>query len=456
MKNKAVEWIILLFLLGVVYNIFLPFVEVPDEHIHFGQSYAISNILLGVQNDFNNGIIIEQQGIKKLNKESEETDSYYLKFKKFWNDFTYGNEIDSEPDINYQYSPSVKFAYIIPALGITLSRLQGLSWQYIYLSGRLINLLFFCLVIYISVKLCPDLFYAIAGISLLPSVIWLAASYSYDGWNISLSILFISLCMKYRTDEADVSLLRILSIFVILFLFIPIKYVYAVMALAIFLIPKHKWNRKLILEMVVIFGVIIVALFIMRGSEIVSYITTDAMDTRGLSEDIEASESAYTLGYVVRNPIRTFFTIFKTLLENSEEWIIKGTIGEFYSSYVPHVIGYFTLIVFSTLMIKSIADNRYEKYRQCKRIMISIFISGVFLVLIAFLFVFSVITNGYIGKIAGVQGRYFIPLFICLPFIIHSDEFLKDFSDNHKNILLRLLEILNVIIVSFKIIGFVL
>ena len=426
-KDKLIlSTIICILILGILHNVFLPFAAVPDEPTHFAQAYALSNQLMGIQTDFSGGVIVLESGLRTdrelgLYRKDEDLKGFSL-LSYFWTSYDEENYKIMLPDAGYPVAYNlVNTAYIPTAIGLTIARFLNFSWQFIYVFGRVFNLLFFVIIMYLAMVCCPDMKVVIAAIGLLPSVIWLAASYSYDGWNIAFSVLFVSLCIRISNQEGMVRVRDIFALLVIFILLVPIKYVYVFIALSVLLIPKEKWPKSMLVFMgigAVGAGII---LYVLRGQEIVNYLSSGSMDARGLSDE-STYELSYTFSYVFEHPLKILMVFINTLVNNIDSYVIKSMSGEFYSLYVPGILTYITLIAFIIIMASGMNDNVYTNHSKSFRLMLGITVLTILTIFVALLFTFSQIDPIFVGKIAGVQGRYFIPVFICLPFIIHSSS----------------------------------
>ncbi|WP_027206076.1 DUF2142 domain-containing protein [Butyrivibrio fibrisolvens] len=462
-KDKMIlSTIMCILILGIIYNVFLPLAAVPDEPIHFAQAYALSNQMMGIQSDFTNGIIVTENGLRTdsnigLGIETE-NQKYSSVLSYFWTSYGEENNIILVPDQGYNVAGNlVRSAYIPAAIGLSVARMLRFSWQYVYVSGRIINLLFFVLILYLAMRCCPDLKYVIVAIGLLPSVIWLAASYSYDGWNIAFAILFVAMCMRISNCESKVRVRDVIALFLVFLLFVPIKYVYVFMIIAVLLVPRDRWSRKMLAVIGIGVAVAAVLMFIWRGQEIVNYLTTSDMDTRGLSEE-NSYDRAYTISYVLENPIKILLIFINTLISYLDNYLMKSICGEYYSVYVPGVITYITLVLFITIMASGIKNENIERCRKAFWIMLSIVLLTILAIFTAFLFTFSQIDPHAMGKIEGVQGRYFIPVFICLPFIVHAPrlaDMLKRslLGEDYADKLVYIMIVLSTVSLAFKVIG---
>lgn len=467
-NNNIIRFsLITMLLLGLLHNILLPLAAVPDEKTHFCQAYALSNRVMGIQSVFSEGLIVTEKALRTdsevgLSAKSDninDVDSLLY----FWKTKVIDDKENLVPDSGYIIDDNLVItAYIPPALGITFARLVGMSWQYIYIAGRIFNLLFFILIMYIAMRSCHAFVDVVAAIGLLPSVIWLAASYSYDGWNIALSVLFVVLCIRIGNKKGMVNVCDILALLLVFLLLVPIKYVYVFLVLSILLIPKRKWPKWIIAFVGIGIVIVIVLLYAFRGREIYRYLATESMDTRGMTNDSmqdgSGYELSYTFSYVLTNPYRVFLVFINTLISNIDEYIVNCIGGEFYTSYVPETITYLTLMIFLVVMATSVGGNLYLEDKKIFIVASSILFLVCITIFAAFLFTFSQINNSVIGQISGIQGRYFIPVFICFPLVMHSKKLRNwlvnsSFGDNYSYKLIVVIAVLSIISFIFKSVG---
>ena len=448
----------ILFLVGVLNNFIMPQLCTPDETVHFSQSYAYASQLLGENGSGDSHVIVRESGIQRLDGTISAQSIYH-----FWTNWEYGNQQNDQESDKYVEANAVPFyAYLPATIALTVTRFFHAPYQIVLLSGRIVNLIFFGLICLLAMRCYRPLRYVIATIALLPSTVWLVASYSYDGWNLAFCMLFVAVCLNIREQEKGICLRDILILLFILLAFVPVKYIYVMMALAVFIIPFSQWkNRRLLWGCGAASGVLIVAMAVSRGPEIVSYLTSANMDVRGRLAD--GSSRHYTLGWVFQHPVYVILVFCKTFIQYSDKFLTKSMVGEFYNTYVPTFLTASFIIVFGLLMITNIETG--EVCRKCRYVAALIVLLGCAAVYGAFLFVYSNIADPMIGMVEGMQGRYFLPYFIFIPLIICSSkvyEWIQKQKDaigmqkiGVQELLLKLLILLNVWFLFCKFIGMI-
>lgn len=431
-----------LFVIGLLYIIAYGEMTVPDSRIHFAQAYGNSNSLLGL-NKYNEQyrILMTDDGLLRLSEyRSDGAQGLY----RFWNNCDYGNNHDIQTSANYMYQFHLKnYVYTPSMIGVTIARIFRAPYQIVYLSGCITNLLFFIGVIILTMTVCPSVKKSVFAICLLPSVIWLAGSYSYDVWVLSFSIFYISYCISLRDRKVKWS--DILFLAVIIAVMAPVKVVYVIVAFAILIIPLNNFTRLQKICMYVgvpIVGVLLTA--IGRGREALKYLLTSSQDGRSVVE----GHQSFTLDFVIHNPVKTTKVFINNFFVSFERYIYKGVAGD----YLFTEISYFLIFLILILVLLIFANDLKEKNISIKTRIVSfgIFVLGCFSVCIAFLFTYSVVENESIGTISGVQGRYFLP-FVMLSPVFFKEKFIN--IENKTNDILRCLCALNIASVFFNFVG---
>jgi uncharacterized membrane protein len=450
-------FVLIMMMLGILNNIIIKPLNVPDEPTHFAQSYELSNRMMGKESS-DVSTIVYSSGIARSAGDILLQDAYF-----FFNDFSYGNRSVSmtmPPFIRTTAVPVI--VYFPGALGITFARLFQLPYQFELLMGRITSILFLSLMAVAAMKLYSPFRYAIAAICFLPSVVWVGASYSYDVWNLSFIFVFVSLCFRIREQECGVRIRDVFELLILLVLFAPIKYVYVIIGLTVLFIPKKQLkNKGAVITLFASFIFAVVVMVMARGKEVFSYLFSNSMDTRGV--DTSKSYVPYTLRWTAHHPLQTVLVYVHTFLDNTVTFISKGTTGEFYSGYVPSFLAILVLAIFVISMLIAVKEDNFTKKDRTKAVWI--FILGCFTIYTAFLFLYSTVSDNGIGIIGGMQGRYFIPYLIFVPLFMYSDRMarqlnmIKDGCSESirkydvKMILLEVMVILNVFVLYAKFVG---
>lgn len=434
-------FVIIYMILGILYSIVLPPFSVQDEWTHFAQSYATSSKWIGKEAVSEDGYVyIYESGLVRINRCDDRQTIY-----RFWRDWDYGNREGQYRSGYYTYARHLpQYLYYVPAVGVTIARLFHAPYQIILLAGRFTNLLLMGAISSLALKVGKSFQQSLLAILLVPSVVWLYSSYSYDAWNMAFSILLFAYCMHCRSREKAISIWDVLIISGLGMVLAPAKFIYFVMAFSVFFIPKEKFKSRIwqFASYAGVCGATLLSAFLARGGSAVSYAVTQKMDVRSVSvENVERKR--WTLTTILENPVYTIKVYINTLFEQGENYIYKCINGSFLAVEVPKIIIYMIFFVILLIMMNNVRKVYWRK--QDRYIALGIFTLGCGLVLTSMLLVYSYIHLYSIGTISGVQGRYFLPFLLFLPFIIKNDSIYID-EEKEKNVLL-LLFILNLLAV---------
>jgi len=459
---KIYPFVMLIFGLGYMYV--FPAMSAPDEIAHFISAYKISNKMLGKQATVKDGhVIIRAQDLwiedvdgeytfdkskseeekvlipkegsygKIISSKLEET-SYKVFYGK--GDSRSNNTYISFSGQNYEKAQSlhapvntIPSVYFLPATGITVARIMGLNSIYLVLFGRMANLILFILFGTLGIYFMPKFKEFIFLVSLLPTTIELAASYSYDAVMISSMIFFVSYVffLAHEKKEFDIKDLVIVSL--IAGLVLPCKMVYFPMLLMLFSIPLYKFKFRgkvdgkikkeniafFLASAVVVLLSWVFAMYLVNRSTVVGYSTSNTSSLEW------AGEESYTIGYLLHNKLKAVKLFYNTLLLQLEYY--HKTMFGAYLGHADDVVGipYIGFLVLNIGMIFSVFGEAKEKQLLIKeRVLtgISIFFV-IFLVLLSMLIAWTPISSEFIE---GVSGRYFIPVLLPLLMICRNNK----------------------------------
>lgn len=459
---KIYPVVMLIFGLGYMYV--FPAMSAPDEIAHFISAYKLSNKMLGKQATVKDGhviiraqdlwiedvdgeytfdkskseeekVLIPEEGShgKIISSKLEET-SYKVFYGK--GDSRSNNTYISFSGQNYEKAQSlhapvntIPSVYFLPATGITVARIMGLNSIYLVLFGRMANLILFILFGTLGIYFLPKFKEFIFLVSLLPTTIELAASYSYDAVMISSMIFFVSYVffLAHEKKEFDIKDLVIVSL--IAGLVLPCKMVYFPMLLMLFSIPLYKFKFRgkvdgkikkeniafFLASAVVVLLSWVFAMYLVNRSTVVGYSTSNTSSLEW------AGEESYTIGYLLHNKLKAVKLFYNTLLLQLEYY--HKTMFGAYLGHADDVVGipYIGFLVLNIGMIFSVFGEAKEKQLLVKeRVLtgISIFFV-IFLVLLSMLIAWTPISSEFIE---GVSGRYFIPVLLPLLMICRNNK----------------------------------
>lgn len=459
---KIYPFVMLIFGLGYMYV--FPAMSAPDEIAHFISAYKISNKMLGKQATVKDGhVIIRAQdlwiedvdGEYTFDKTKSEEENVLIpeegshgkiisskleetSYKVFYaegnirgtdNYISFGGKDYEKAQSLHAPVNTIPSVYFLPATGITVARIMGLNSIYLVLFGRMANLILFILFGTLGIYFLPKFKEFIFLVSLLPTTIELAASYSYDAVMISSMIFFVSYVffLSHEKKEFDIKDLVIVSL--IAGLVLPCKMVYFPMLLMLFSIPLYKFKFRgkvdgkikkeniafFLTSAVVVLLSWVFAMYLVNRSTVVGYSTSNTSSLEW------AGEESYTIGYLLHNKLKAVKLFYNTLLLQLEYY--HKTMFGAYLGHADDVVGipYIGFLVLNIGMIFSVFGEAKEKQLLVKeRVLtgISIFFV-IFLVLLSMLIAWTPISSEFIE---GVSGRYFIPVLLPLLMICRNNK----------------------------------
>ena len=459
---KIYPVVMLIFGLGYMYV--FPAMSAPDEIAHFISAYKISNKMLGKQATVKDGhVIIRAQdlwiedvdGEYTFDKSKSEEEKVLIpeegshgkiisskleetSYKVFYgegnirgtdNYISFGGKDYEKAQSLHAPVNTIPSVYFLPATGITVARIMGLNSIYLVLFGRTANLILFILLGTLGIYFLPRFKEFIFLVSLLPTTIELAASYSYDAVMISSMIFFASYVFYLAHEKKDFDIKDLVIVSLIAGLVLPCKMVYFPMLLLLFSIPLYKFkfrgkvDAKIKKENIAFFlaSAVVVLLSWVFAMYLVNRATVVGYSTSTTSSLEWAGEESYTIGYLLHNKLKAVKLFYNTLLLQLEYY--HKTMFGAYLGHADDVVGipYIGFLVLNIGMIFSVFGEAKEKQLLVKeRVLtgISIFFV-VFLVLLSMLIAWTPISSEFIE---GVSGRYFIPILLPLLMICRNNK----------------------------------
>lgn len=448
---------VLIITLGSLYNFILPACTVPDEDYHFANVYKVSNSIIY-------GNSVTEQTTRMLMRPdvsaSLSRDYHNNDLKDYYTHFWYSS---SEKDIYYE-NPGVigisltNYQYIFPALIISLCRILGTSANMMLFAGREFNLLLFAYLIFISLKILPQMRPSLLMMSIFPMTLVLAASYSYDSIIISAMILFYAMIIRCIKNNKLVSLRELVVISLLFILIIPIKLVYFPVILMFFLVKRNQFVRPQY-KYLWISVVCIITVFIMIAShgDFIRFYFTKAYDPTATVQEVSISDNSestspdsdydeehiWTVGDIKSEPLEFIGVIFRSIFDSSNQLFMN--ISGYYFGWFSYQIPITIACIFPILFILSIrSDEAVSSSIAEKCIFIIIIVSTLSLVLLSMLLAET--PYGF-NTVRGVQGRYFIPILPLLSLILNRSNSQKTLVSPSK--LVKISVLMNSVVILY-------
>ncbi len=405
--------------LGVIFILLIPMLAVPDEAVHLYTAYDVSDILLGTHGD--TVTMRTDDAYRYYNAKEPDRGDYVSEYDGIFAGV--GNAELIQTNITATGSP--RYIYILPAMGITLGRLLGLSTTLTYLLGRLFNMLAFVAAVYYSIKRMPFAKGVVFVWALLPITLQQTGSFSYDAPVNTLSILIIAstLNLAYRAEhnrkKDRITAIVLLTSCVLLF---PCKghALLPLVVLPLMLIPKYvkthrdtvsSWKNKIRPWMKAAAAVCLVLILAIAGFAGIRLMRSLTAPGNINNNYIAwANQNGYTVGFFIRNPVRLLEILINTAWFKGDMYLsqmLGGSLG-WLDIEIPWmlVIGFLFLLVYAAMR----RERESQPVSVGDRIWMILVFAGVCALAVAAMLLYW--TPNTIYTVEGVQGRYFLPALV--------------------------------------------
>lgn len=413
--GKAVFGILIGF--GILWNMVTPPISVPDEEYHLGQAWIVSDRILGVEREEGDvPMVPEDLNFVRYCQVKQTLYSFYDHlFDSEYNDIS----MPFDGQLNGSQVPG--YVHLIPGIGIAIGRMLHLNYEWIMLLGRMANLVFTSLLIALAVKIMPFGKKGVFALALFPMSVNLLGSLSYDSLNLALSILFFAMCMNCICKKESIRWSDILGLTLAGAVFVSIKVIYLPMVMLCFLIPVSKFGSRMkwMLGNGIICAGSCLILGIQRLSEIIRMLGVSsggqisaAAQQAGTEKLVELNR--YTVGWVLNNPGDTIKIFIRSVYEYGDSYLMTAIGSRFNDVTISTILIFGLLLIFILL---ALGDN--EEFGN--KYLVSGAAAGisVMVVVLAMASMFFAFIDYGAYVITGVQGRYFLPLFLLFPLIVN-------------------------------------
>ena len=399
-------------LFGVIYMIIMPVNSAPDSIVHSISTYHYSNVVLGINDDVKeNKIFMRTEDVSMQNlydKQPGVTDYQKLIY------FAQRQERNSElTEVETDGVAKFPLLYLPGIIGITIARLANLRTIYLILFGEFCNLFAYIILAYFSIRIIPwgKKALLVAGVS--PMALSLGASFSYDAVLIGLSWLFLSMVLEYAyTKQRKFTKRNIIILFIVMLLLIPQKAVYCLFALLPLLISANETIKEPRKWCILCIGMLACAAAVCLLYNLTTVVAISGDSVEYSSEQI----ITYSVNSIFKNPIKILFVFFNTTIVNAFKYIkdmFGFTLG-WWDFNVNKGLIVCMLIVFFLSCVTDLAENCGIKKVSCLHVILILSVCIGIYGLVALSMLLSFTPDNYV-VIAGIQGRYFLPL---IPLII--------------------------------------
>lgn len=318
----------------------------------------------------------------------------------------------------------VVISYLPAAIGLLIGRGIGLSFAGTFLLGRWMNVLVYSVVMYYAIKKLKSGQLILSVIALLPTNLFMAASYGYDAWLTCFTALSVSYIISVLQDPGHIITTKEMGVIWLGFVLglFPKAVYFPLLGLCLLVTKKHfpdqkNYRKYLLCSAAVAFFVLITFAvpFLLSGQ--------GGNDMRGGAE----VDSMRQIAFILKNPLG--YT--KILLHFLQSYLsVENQIGllasNMHMGFSPHYV-----LVFLTLTVAVFCDRNEADANTCgsffRTVTLVSVIMALVLVVTALYVAFTAVAS---PKVAGCQPRYLMPFVFPLSYFVFHMKLVKTGNKN--------------------------
>lgn len=410
-KNLHRTCFIILLIFGLIMCLTTPAFVVCDEIEHYARSDLTAQGILFPEHINNEGYSVSPAF------------NYLLQLRGYsilnFDFFTPGANNDYSL-FNGCFPQNPFYPYLISGLGIFISSLLNLNAAWSIYIGRILNILFYCVICSYAVKKAPEYKLPIMFVACIPLAVYQAASFSADGFLISVTLLAIAYYINIY--ESDIVSNKDLGIFfALIFLVSLLKLPYVLLAFLIYLIKKDKFSSKnayVLSRIIPLLIVILCAIYSLNASKLLK---NTIRNTHFIENNVDPKNQ---LNNMINHPMDTLI-----LFSGIFSFTLELFLDLFRFSYeiwtrISYLLAYMYLIFF--IFFSVTYDSIKLKFKKRDKYVLAFILLLIYFAII-FIQYLSWAPFAYpkLDLVVGVYARYYIPLLAFLP-LIFSSKRIKD------------------------------
>lgn len=424
-------------LLGLIFMLIMPGLSAPDEGCHYITAYSLSSEIMGkaASDPKGSGRVpvrakdypledLKEAGVSGTTPEGTERQALGAPVKeesyriiRDWDRLYAGRNgtvLSFEPPVR-----TAKLVYLPQALGFTLARALNLNALWLLFFGKFLNLLAYLALTAFAIRLTPfgkELFFATG---LLPMVLHLTASLSYDTMILGVVFLLTAVILRLAY-QAERVVVKDMILLCILIAFIgPCKMVYSPIILLFLLIPQKKFGYgwKKLLCFLAFAAALAVSMFAVNASVISSYASA-APETA----TVQIGKQGYSVIELLHRPVFIVQLLYRTFLTQAGIFCL-GMAGSWLGNMdpvmgAPVFVSVTMLVLLPVLSLKK--PGEIQKMSGIDRVWSGLIVLAVVLLTAGAMLVAW--TTRESNTIEGIQGRYLLPVLPLLLMLLKNDR----------------------------------
>ena len=419
-EAKAFLWIALIG--GLIILLLTPPMTAPDEQAHFTTIWPIAHAQPLARPDEGGRLYrmlpvewisyLEQYPDRLLGVENTE--------KFTFEDFKYGL-LQAQVSLPTErvYVAGVSMGYLFSAVGMKAAAFLGTRVGIPYLNsilgqilvGRFCNLLVYVALIYLALRKLPHFRRTVLLLGCMPMSLYLGCSLNYDAVLIPVMLFFVSLILSLcRQPEKPLTTGEVLQVCACAFLLTGIKYAYAPLLLLLLAVPRTKYGSPLrfakCAAAVVFSGLLGFVPSWLQNS--LGVVMTPTVNMAATAAEEQAVFLKTHLGFVPR-------LVWNTLMARGKSWVLSfwGVLG-WLDVHIPTWLVIPGIVILFLSAVQEGCTFELWRGQRWKNLLpmlgVGVTVAGIAVVMyVEHTTLFHPVGN---PVIEGIQGRYFIPLFL--------------------------------------------
>lgn len=398
-----------------------------DEHIHFYKAFDWfeSGTVNWSQTEWYLYTYQEREDrAAQLSKEEKELQAKYL------------NEQADHVVETYEKEPFKlnRIGYLHMALVIKIGEMLGLPFTALFILGKVTNLLLYSFILFWAIRILPVGKKFLMTIMLMPTPMLQSTTYTYDAVVIAFLSLGIALIVnEFYYRQRKLSIKKAVLILIVFLIGSCSKEVYIPLVLVFLALPNEKFKN----EKVAAFckGAAIVACIGLLGSMLLPAASGERQgDARGGNTSVSQQ-----LAIVIGHPV-AYIRVLLNNITNTFNEMFFGRNGLASLAYA----GIHSFDTFVGILCVGVALTEKKQVWPGSKKSLMVFkgslgclLIGVVVLIWSALYI--VFTEVGATEIAGVQGRYFIPLFLPIYMVFYSSKVEGRWKETSYNTVLLLI-----------------
>lgn len=398
-------------ILGTAFTFITPVLDTPDEPSHLARAFYVAEGNLGMSDKAAD--LEVSKDYQSMNERVKQTWKNDLKSVKPSN--------EKQAQVYITTTSTYSFiSYLPQAMGLIFGKTLSLGLYWTFYLGRIFNLIVYALLAYLAIKKVKYYKVMFTAIALFPMSIYLAASYSQDAFANGLILLTCAYLVNFLFSPRKIDYKELFIFFTLCLVMISCKLPYVLLSgILIFIEPKKYKNKKTYMTALALLAVLILGTLLWY-----LYYSTIQPVHRGAQ--VNPSEQ---LSFMKNNLFVSIRVLITALVESINIFQMNFRFG--WLKYFSAHVGLLYLAYFGGLCL-FFPFNIKKKLSSLNKNGLALIILGVMLMII----LSQYLTWTPVGEltVVGVQGRYFIGLFVLIPILTNvSDFFYKQKIDSELN-----------------------